>query len=87
MLGLLASIGVFATRHPGRVLAATGLVTAIGVVGALRLEFSQHPLAWFPEDDPIRIGAELIDRELGGASTLEVVVDTGVENGLESCPM
>jgi predicted RND superfamily exporter protein len=78
----LARVGVLSTRHPGRVLGATALVAAVGVAGALRLEFSQYPLAWFPEDDPVRISAELIDRELGGANTLEVVVDTGEENGL-----
>jgi predicted RND superfamily exporter protein len=78
----LARVGVLATRHPWRVLAATGLVTVVGAVGAARLQFSQYPLAWFPEDDPVRLGAELIDAELGGANTLEVVIDTGEENGL-----
>jgi predicted RND superfamily exporter protein len=35
-----------------------------------------------PVDDPIRVATEMVDERLGGASTAEVVLDTGSENGL-----
>ena len=81
--GWLTRVGGASTRHPWRVLAGTAVVLALGALGASRLQFSQFPLHWFPPDDPVRLAAELTDRELGGASTLEVLVDTREVNGLQ----
>ena len=39
-------------------------------------------MRWFPEDDPLRVASDLVDAEFKGASTVEVLVHTGRENGL-----
>jgi predicted RND superfamily exporter protein len=78
----LAQLGSFATDRPRTVVAGTCLLVLIGGLGVRHLHFSQDGVRWFPEGDPVRVAAELIDREFGGAATLEVVVDTGRENGL-----
>jgi hypothetical protein len=45
------------------------------------MQFSHHPLIWFKADNPVRVSVETIDKELNGSMTLEIIVDTGRENG------
>lgn len=56
------------------------LVAAIG--GASKLRFAHNALKWFPEDSVIRQDTELIDREMRGTVSLDVVIDTGKSDGL-----
>jgi predicted RND superfamily exporter protein len=78
----LARVGDLATDHPLRVLAVMGIVLLIGFGGLTKVRFSHNGLLWFPEDDPLRVASSLVDAEFKGASTVEVLVHTGRENGL-----
>jgi predicted RND superfamily exporter protein len=78
----LASVGDFATRRPGAVLAGTALLVAAAALGMTRLRFAQDSLAWFPAHDPMRVEVEQLDQDLRGTGTLEVIIDTQRENGL-----
>ncbi|MBW2665553.1 MAG: MMPL family transporter [Deltaproteobacteria bacterium] len=78
----LVRIGVFAADHPKRVLAGAAVFMAVSFLGASQARFSHYALRWFDESDPMRVSAELVDRELRGSISLEVVIDTGRENGL-----
>ncbi len=69
-------------QHPKTVLGCMTVILLFAIAGITRLGFSYNPIGWFPEDDPIRIATELANAELGGSVSLEVMVDTGVENGL-----
>jgi predicted RND superfamily exporter protein len=62
-------------------------ILLFAIVGITRLGFSYDPISWFPPDDPIRIATELVNAELGGSVSLEVLVDTGEENGLQEPSM
>jgi predicted RND superfamily exporter protein len=57
-------------------------VVAIFGTGIANVRFAQNLLQWFPEDDPIRMSFEFLDREFGGIGGFEFVVDTRRENGL-----
>jgi len=81
---LLASLGGFATRHPRHVLVAAVVLCAIAVVGIPRLEVSHNPPEWLEETSPIRRALDLIDREMGGAMTMEIVVEGAGEGALRS---
>jgi predicted RND superfamily exporter protein len=61
---------------------AFAAILVVAAFGAARLDFSHNPIAWFPEGDEIRVDTELINQELKGAMTIEVLFDTGRENGL-----
>ena len=79
---LLEGIARLAVGRPWSiVLIATGLILAAGI-GMTQLTFTQDFIKWFPEDEPLRMDMVLIDRELKGSMSLEVVVDTKKENGL-----
>jgi predicted RND superfamily exporter protein len=79
---LLARVADFAADKPWSILAVTLLVVLASVVGASRVRFAHSALEWFPEDDPLRVAIEVVDRGLKGATALEVLIDTGRENGL-----
>jgi predicted RND superfamily exporter protein len=79
---ILLRVGDAASLHPWRVVAGTYLSLAVGLGGFVQARFSHDEIRWFPEDDPLRVASELIDREFKGASVLEVLIDTGRENGL-----
>ena len=57
-------------------------ILLFAIVGITRLSFSYDPITWFPKDDPIRVATEFVNAELGTSVSLEVLVDTGEENGL-----
>jgi len=78
----LRSVGNFSTGHPIAIVSVSALVILASVVVITTIRFSHHPLGWFPKDSAIRLATEKIDRELKGSISLEVIVDTGKENGL-----
>ena len=82
MARLLTFVGDFSTGHAKGILAFSAAVVLLAGVSASTIRFSHHPLSWFPRDNPIRTDTEKIDREFSGSISLEVVVDTGKENGL-----
>jgi predicted RND superfamily exporter protein len=79
---ILAALGDFCTSRPGLVVACWSVVVAAATVGAVQLPLSHEPLRWFPEDHPTRVAAELANREMKGLMPLEIVIDSGRENGL-----
>ena len=79
---LVARVGGWAARHPWKVLGSATAVSLLALSGVLELRVSQDTLSWFPPSDPMRESQELLDREFAGTTTLEVIVDSGSENGL-----
>ncbi len=79
---LLTAIGDFATGRPRLVVAIWVVITMASLYGALQVRFSHHPTNWFKPDHPFRVAMEVTEREMGTGLTAEVLVDTGVENGL-----
>ncbi len=82
MDNILISIADFSTGHPKRIVAASFVVIVISLIFASSIRFSHNPIVWLPENMPIKKATKLIDSELKGTVALEVVIDTGKENGL-----
>lgn len=80
----LTSVGNFSTGHPVAILAISAILILASIAAITTIRFSHHPLSWFPKDNPIRVATEKIDHELKGSISLEVIIDTGKENGLYS---
>jgi len=78
----LIAAGEFATRAPHRVLVPTALVCALLVLGALQVRFSHDALRWFPEDDRVRLDFERVDQALGGAVSVDILIDSGEPGGV-----
>ena len=78
----LISIANFSTGHPKSITCISIILIIFSLVGVMRISFGHDPLIWLPEDQFVRIATETVDQELRGSVTLEIIVDTGRENGL-----
>ena len=72
----------FGTRHPYSVVVATLAVLGIAVVGIPTIPPGYNILDWVPEDGPYATGTISVNESLGGAGNMEIILDTGRENGL-----
>lgn len=79
---ILAWISSFSVRRYREILAVAALLVAIGVAGLFKVNFSHDVLTWLPESLDVRKATEVINEEMRGSVVLEVVLDTGRENGL-----
>ena len=79
---LLTAIADFSTGHPKAITVVTVAIIAVSLVGTTKLYFRHDPLKWLPETTSIRQDTLKIDHELRGTVALEMLVDTGKENGL-----
>jgi predicted RND superfamily exporter protein len=75
--------GDFSARRPGLVLTGTAILVAFSIPGLMQLRFTHDVMHWLAPSDPIHEATALIDRELKGSMTLEVIADTGREDGLK----
>ena len=73
--GVTRGLALAAERRGGWVLAAAGVLVVIGALGTSRLTVENSFVDYFSEDTEIYRGLALIDRELGGTTPLEVVLD------------
>ncbi len=78
----LTFVSQFSTGHPRAILIAAAVIVCLSLAAAAKIRFSHHPLGWFPKSNPIRIATEKLDHEMRGTINLEVIIDTGRENGL-----
>ena len=79
---ILARLGDVSINHPKSVLLTTAVVLAVGFFGVRELRFSSDFLALLFEDDPVRIAMEVVDEKFEGIASVEVLIDSGRENGL-----
>jgi predicted RND superfamily exporter protein len=79
---LLARIGDVATRYPVHVVIGAAAIVLLALPGLLQVRFSHDGIRWFPPEDPIVMAEKVFNAHFKGASSLEVLVHTGVENGL-----
>lgn len=79
---LLTGIGRFATKRAKPIVIFSALLTAISLYLAVQIPFSHNPLLWLPESMDVRQSTTTIDHHLNGSVVMEIVVDTGKENGL-----
>ncbi len=70
------------TQHPKKIALISLMIVLLFSAGIPRLRFSHNLIAWLPADLPVRVATQVIDNNLKGSVALEVILDTGSENGL-----
>ena len=79
---LLDAVTDFSTGH-ARTVVVVSIAVIIGMTAsAAQLRFSHDILSWLPEEWPVYQATRKVDSELRGSVVLEVIVDSGRENGL-----
>jgi len=79
---IMINIANFSINYYKTIIASAIMVIVISLVLASQMQFSHNPLHWFKKDNSVRTNTETIDKELRGSITIEVVLDTGKENGV-----
>ncbi len=70
-------------RHRRLTLAVgVGLVVVAGF-GASTLSVYHDPLSWVPDDDPTKTAFTMTDREIGGAATIQLLIESNTEHGMK----
>jgi predicted RND superfamily exporter protein len=78
----LTGVGNFSTAHPYLILSTCFILVALAVSAVFNIRFSHDVLRWYPLKNEIRIATEKLDQSMRGTLNLEVIIDTGRENGL-----
>ncbi len=76
------NIANFSINYYRSIITSALAVIVISLILAAQMQFSHNPLHWFKENNSVRINTETIDKELRGSISIEVVLDTGKENGV-----
>ncbi len=79
---LLTKVGTISTEHPILILSISFIIITLSIIYIPKIKFSHDVLRWFPEDNPIRIATEKINKEMRGTVNISAIIDTGKENGL-----
>ena len=79
----IVRIGLYSARHPIAMVTLAGAIVVVSLPGLARINFTNDIMSWLPRDAPLHEATRIIDEELRGSITLEVIVDTGYENGVK----
>lgn len=78
---ILLSFSRFAINKPYTVLSGAAILVGISIYGLFLINWSYDVLRWIPEESELRIATERIDKSLRGSMNLELIIDSGKQNG------
>lgn len=73
---------VYSTKYARWIISIFSLLLVLSLVGVNKLEFSHDSLEWLAESNQLRKNTLLVNEQLNGIENIEVVIKTGVDNGL-----
>ncbi len=79
---IVVRTGDWCASHPWRVVAVWVVLLVASLWSAVQLRLGHDPVRWFSAKEGVRQAIELCDREMKGSVSIEVILDTGKENGL-----
>jgi predicted RND superfamily exporter protein len=79
---ILRSVAAFSAQRPRTIIMLSLGIFVIFLPAIFQLKFSYNVVEYFPDHMPYRPDLRYIDQELKGSLTLEIVLDTGRENGI-----
>ncbi len=80
--GFLDGVTAFSTGNAKAIVVAAVILIVGAVTSAAQLKFSHDVFSWLPEEWAVYQATKKLDHDLRGSITVEVLVDTGAENGL-----
>jgi predicted RND superfamily exporter protein len=81
MHNIMKKLATIPVKHTKAVLVSSFLFVTIALIASTQVNLSHNPLKWFQPDNMTRVSTEVIDKQMNGTVTIEVVIDTGKENG------
>lgn len=80
---ILVACGDYSTQNPRAVLAVWVLVLVVSLGFATQLKFSFFIYNQLPEEHEVIQALHVVDDEMSGAAPLEIIIDSGKENGVK----
>jgi uncharacterized protein len=80
----LEAIATLSVSHRKKIMIAGGVIFLVFFPAAFLLNFSHNIVEYFPRGSTIKQNLSFIDTKLKGSITLELVMDTHRENGLQA---
>ncbi len=79
---LLDRMVYFSTHHANVVVFTALILFVVAVAGITQLQFKHDVMKWFPDHSPVRMATEQLDRDLNGTISVELLIDSGEQEGL-----
>ncbi len=70
-------------RHRRWTLMAALLLTALSIGGIFGLRVWHNPLSWIPAGEPVKRSFDIMDRQMGGTATVQLLIRTDGERGIK----
>ena len=80
--GYVEWLGTAVLRHPKRIMAFFIVLLAVSFVGVMKLDVNASLVDQFKPGDPLRQADKMLNQHFSGTTSLDVMIDTGRENGL-----
>ncbi len=80
---ILAALAGWGIHHKMRIAVAFSILIVLALVGINKLVIETNTLQDLPEDNPMRLSYDYVDERMGGAMSIEFVVDTGKADGIK----
>jgi uncharacterized protein len=74
---LLALIYRVNERYSAYILFISAIAVVISVFGMTKLKIETNELEWFPKDSEMNINARILDKELSGIGSMEIILEGG----------
>ena len=78
---IMKKLSVIPVKHYKTILVLSTILVISALLAATKVDLSHDPLKWFQPDSYDRISTEVIDENLNGSVTIELIIDTKTENG------
>jgi len=78
----VAWLGQAVLNHPKRIMAFFAMLLLVALVGVMKLDVNASLVDQFKPGDPLRQADKLLNKHFSGTTSLDVMIDTGRENGL-----
>jgi len=82
MDAFLDAIAIFSFAHAKKIVGVSVVIFVSFIYSATMVDFKHNPLSWHPDSSDAKKATYMVDKELRGSVTLEVIVDTKKQNGL-----
>jgi len=77
----MKSLAVIPIKYYKVILGVAAVLVTVALFAATKVDLSHNPLKWFQPDSYDRISTEVIDENLNGSVTIELIIDTNTQNG------
>jgi len=68
--------------YPKHIMAFFAILLVVAIVGATKLDVNASLVGQFKPNDPLRQADQILNEKFSGTTSLDVMIDTGRENGL-----